>query len=61
MHQLNSAHQTSIELLPKASENASLSEDCLHEILRQEVLENRRIQQINILRQIAHSNHYARM
>ncbi len=58
---MQTAHQTSIESLPKASESASLNEDTLHEILRQKVLENRRIQQINTLRQIAHSNHYVRM
>ena len=58
---MHSAYQISIESLPKASENASLSEGSLHEILRQEVLDNCRIQQINTLRQISNFNHYVRM
>jgi hypothetical protein len=57
---MGTTYHTNNEMPQKACETYSLSEEAIDEILRQEVLENRRIQQISTLRKMTHANLYAR-
>lgn len=57
---MNTAYHIQTTTTPQKTYEANyLTEDATHEMLRQEVLENRRIQQIKTLRKISNANLYA--
>lgn len=50
--------QNQIELPMKSFDNSRLSEESINEILRLQMLENRRIQQVNTLKRMMHASRH---
>lgn len=57
---MNTTYHAGTKTPSSTYETPNLTEESINEMLRQQILENRRIQQVNTIRKLSHSNAYTR-